>query len=210
MKTRRAMLILALVCLACFWGREIKADTVTSGNLSFTCDSGSCGPTGNTFDFSTAPTAGSFVYDNTTNQFLNVTVTWDGMPLHSSLSEIVGGETVYLGLIGLGSAPPAWDAICTAGTIEQGHCGGLFGFLIFDPSSPQIRVGLAPLDTANPEFPNDAAGGIVTATDLMTTPEPTASVLLLMGMGLATAVRGTFKIFATRDRIGNSNTLFGT
>jgi hypothetical protein len=183
MKSKLAILTLVLVCL---WGREAKADTVTSGNLSFTCDPESCGPTGNPFDFNTAPTAGSFVYDNTTNQFLSVTVTWDGMPLYSNLSEIVGGETVYLDLIGLGSSLLRWDAICTAGTIEQGHCGGLFGFLVFDPSSPQIGVGLAPLDTANPEFPNDGAGGTVTALDLVSTPEPPLFVLLMLGLtGLA-------------------------
>jgi hypothetical protein len=186
MKTKLAFLALVIVCS---WGREASADTITTGNLSFSIFDGSCINV-SPGDGCTAPTAGSFVYDNTTNQFSSITVTWDGFELVGR-SEGSGEQTAYLELIGASSSQLVWSGLCTAGTITQGHCGGEFGFAFFDHSS--VNIGLGPLSTPNPEFPNDSAGGIVTATDLVTTtPEPTAAMLLMLGISSAFALRKRF------------------
>jgi hypothetical protein len=162
MKTRLAMLALVLMCL---WGRAASADTITTGNLSFSIFDGSCINV-SPGDGCTAPTAGSFVYDNTTNQFLSIRVTWDGFELVAPQVDRSSEQTAYLELIGASSSQLVWGGLCTAGTITQGHCGGEFGFSFFDHGS--VAMGLRPTSTPNPEFPNDGAGGIVTATDLVT------------------------------------------
>jgi hypothetical protein len=180
---RKAMFLASIGIFLAIGARNAAADTITTGNLSFACFVGECVQNGDLVG--TAPTAGSFVYDNTTNQFLTITITWDGITLYG-FHDATGQETAYLELIGSSSSPLMWNAVCTAGTIIQGHCGGEFGFSLFDQAFA-VNMVLAPLDTPMPTFPNDASAGTVTATDLVTTPEPGATGLLLLGIGVALA-----------------------
>jgi hypothetical protein len=103
MKTKLAILALALVCLS-----PARADTVTSGNLSFTCLGQGC----------LSPTSGSFDYDNTSNQFLNLTLTWDGLNFLGPPVQIWPTneqETAFLELIGSSSTPLKWGAFARPG-----------------------------------------------------------------------------------------------
>jgi hypothetical protein len=64
--------VLALV-LECF-GRCASADQITTGDLVFASTEFIPGA------ILVKPTSGSFVYDNTPNQFISINVSWDGMP----------------------------------------------------------------------------------------------------------------------------------
>jgi hypothetical protein len=154
-----------------------KADDLTSGDLSFTNVWALCVGC-------LSPTSASFVYDNTTAEFLNVTANWDGLNIVNSnisdptaLSELLNGSLSWEGVVCL-NVPP-------------GGCSGEAFFVFLD--SPGESVLASPfftdLTTVTPEPPNAGGFGPVIATDVMTTPEPSSLLLLGIGGLLVTALR---------------------
>jgi hypothetical protein len=185
MKLRLAVLALVMLCL---WGWEASADTITTGSLSFTCVPGCTGVDASGLNASIAPIAGSFIFDNTTQQFLDVTITWDGFQLlmaYHSPQTTLGDALAFLDLTGASSTPLQWFGICNGGTVEQGDCGGAFGFQLY---APNTAITLAPHDSVTTEFLNAGGTGTVSATDV-TTPEPATLSMLLLGIGVALALR---------------------
>ena len=203
MKIKLAILALAGVF---FSGGGLRADTITTGSLSFTCQGGCVTPTpitSSTFAAS-APTAGSFTYDNTTNQFLNFTLTWDGITFG------VNGltETNYLALLGIGPNVQRWTGNCIAGLVNrwpQFSCDDALDFSVFlvngNTVTDELDLTTPPggvffISENNPTtYPYDTASGLITATDLVTTtPEPPLLVLLgigLLGLYKSASRRGT-------------------
>lgn len=197
MKIRLAILALAGVF---FNAGEVRADTVTTGNLSFTCGGGCIAPTPitqSTFA-ATAPTAGSFTYDNSTNQFLSFTLTWDGITFG------VNGltETNYLALLSMGPNVQKWTGNCIAGLVNrwpQFSCDDALDFTVFllngNTVSDALDFGTQPgvffISETNPTtYPYDTAGGTITATNLVTTtPEPPITRLLVSGIALLLALK---------------------
>jgi hypothetical protein len=192
MKSKLAILALVLVCL---WGRAASADTITTGDLSFTCQGGCVAPTpitSSTFA-SSAPTSGSFTYDNTTNQFLNFTLTWNGITWGANGLT----EDNYLALIGVGPSQQRWFGFCIAGLVNrwpQFSCDDGIGFEMWLHNGNTVSDRLSNVnppgriffvsETDPTTYPYDQAEGTMTATDLVTTtPEPTTVGLLLLGIG---------------------------
>jgi hypothetical protein len=179
---KSTLAFLALV-MACLWGRAASADTITTGDLSFTCNI--CGVLQNGNQINTAPTGGSFAYDNTTNQFLSLLITWDGVTFtfiggQPSINDPGNAEAVYLALIG--SAPVYWDGICLHLPNDPFPCEEAEGFRL-DGFFGSYVSGAFP-------FINDETGGLVTATNpVTTTPEPPVIGLLLMGIGFVLALK---------------------
>jgi hypothetical protein len=103
--TANLILALALVC------SSAHADTLTSGTLSFTCDSGAgC----------LLPTSGSFDYDNNMGQFLSIGWVWNGLTVF--FNDFID----YPALVDLTTSSMQWDAGSTfdfhssdAGTIPM-------------------------------------------------------------------------------------------
>src|SRR5215470_3305600 len=144
MKSKLAVLALASVCL---WGSAASADTITSGGLSFTCPG--CSDVLQSGVADIAPTSGSFVYDNTTNHFLSIDVTWDGIPLVLNGAAIVlpaptDEATAYLDLIGQGT-PLTWEGESVGPAFVQG-CGASpplrFAFFENLHANPNTDVGI--------------------------------------------------------------------
>src|SRR5215471_17454847 len=173
-------LFLVLTTCAC----NASADTITSGSLSFTCPACSFGDI--------APTSGSFVYDNTTNQFLSIDVTWDGVPLVLNGAAIVlppptDEAKAYLDLIGQG-IPLTWEGISVGPAFVDG-CGASpplrFAFFENRHANPNTDVGIClGWATFPPTFDPAVGTGFVTATDLVTTTTPEPPSLLLLAAGL--------------------------
>jgi hypothetical protein len=191
MKTKLAILALVVVCL---WGRTASADTITSGNLSFTCQG--CGQSG--VFVNTAPTAGSFVYDHTTNQ-LSLTITWDGVRL-GFVGRPAESADDFADLISSSPLQVAWFFQCIhSGVFPTAPCDTTdFDLGFHNPAFPagipnDFPIALQPSSFGPGTFTNvyDMAGGFVTATDLVTTttPEPTTVGLLLLGSAFALALR---------------------
>jgi hypothetical protein len=174
MKIRLAVLALLLGLVS-----QVKADQITTGNISFTCCT--LDPTVSTV----TATAGSFVYDNTTNQFLNIDATWDGMAfeLVGAFSGFADPAAIYQGLIGTGTE---WIAHCYSVDPLMRPCDEIV-FHIGDALGPPYQLpGQGILDlgtpTLNPTFEPAFGNGFMMATNLVTTPEPGSLLLLALGM----------------------------
>jgi len=172
--------------LLAFTAQSASADTITSGTLVFTLG-GSGG---------TDATGGSFTYDNTTNQFLSFTATWDGLTFDFSASATPSN---YQALIGAISSPMQWSAVCEPSSVNPGvPCDGELQFRIILDSS-LLGTGLEPFvptqDTAT-------GAGSFTVTQLQTaiTPEPDASSLLLLGLGMLSVFGIRKPHFSARTR----------
>jgi len=170
MKSRLAFLALVLVCFR----QCASADQITTGTLVFDCTACTSSP-GFT---STLPTNGSFVYDNTTNQFLSVMVTWDGLSFDSfsvgSQDTPNTEQIIYQDLIGGGAGPLQFTFICSTVNLQNGPCERQFA-AAFD-GLPGADLELFFSSPGNVESANDGASGIVT------TPEPSALLLLALGL----------------------------
>lgn len=171
--------------------RRASADSITTGNLSFTCDGG-CGGSG--IFGHTAPTAGSFTYDNTTNQFTNFSITWNDIVW--SVSGLT--ETNYLALNGIGPNQQRWFAFSNASVmLPLSFCDNGCGFQVFlvngTTVTDDLNGTLVSFTAPVPTFPYDAASGDIAATDLVTTtPEPAVAGLLLVGLGFALIAKKHF------------------
>ena len=188
MKSKLAILATVVVCL---WGSAAAADTVTSGGLSFTCPA--CSDVLQSGVADIAPTSGSFVFDNTTNHFLSINVTWDGIPLVLNGTAMVvptptDEATTYLDLIGQGMQL-SWEGISIVGPAFVDPCGFSppfrFAFNENRHANPNTDVCICLGWATLPATLDPAVGtGAVTATDLVTITTPEPSSLLLLAGGL--------------------------
>jgi len=189
MKLKLTYLALVLVCSA-ICARDATADTITSGGLSFTCPA--CSDVLQSGVADIAPTSGSFVFDNTTNHFLSIEVTWDGIPLvlNGAINVVptpTDEATAYLDLIGLG-IPLTWEGISVGPAFVDG-CGASpplrFAFFENRHANPNTDVGRClGWATFPPTFDPAVGTGFVTATNLVTTTTPEPSSFLLLAAGL--------------------------
>ncbi len=171
---RKSLWIILAVLVVAIGAPNALADTITSGTLAFTLAGG----------VGIAPTAGSFTYDNTTNQFTSFTVVWDGLTFDLSFGAT---QTNFLALIGAIPSPQTWTAACIPSTVHPTiPCDGLLDFGLF---AGTLVLGSA----VQPLVPTQnlaVGGGTFTVTQVVTTtPEPGAVSLLLMGIGLVSVMR---------------------
>jgi hypothetical protein len=165
---RKSLWIILAVLLVAFGAPAAHADTVTDGILNFTLISG--GP---------APTAGSFVFDNSTGLFLSYTVSWDGAVYNfAPPANIVGFAVATQTVGGFCGVGPAGAPGCTPAL------PGSFS-LPFDSLQPSSGTFTDPTVFAFGSF-------TVTQT-VITTPEPSSVALMLLGIGI---------VFLMRKRIG--------
>jgi len=171
-KMRKSLWIVLAALLAVIGAPNARADTITSGTITFTL-----GGTG------IAPTAGSFSYDNTTNKFTSLTVVWDGITFDLSFGAT---QTNYLALTGAIASPQTWTAACIPSTVHPTvPCDGLLNFSLF-AGTLVLGSALTPLV---PTQNLAVGGGTYSVTQLVTTtPEPAAAFLLL-GIGLVSLMR---------------------
>jgi hypothetical protein len=141
-----------------------RADSISSGTLSFTLDS-CC----------VAPTSGSFTYDATTNQFLNFSVIWDGMTFDLSHAT----QTTYLAMSGAIPTPLFWTAACEPSTVNPTvPCDGLLDFQI---SAGDYVSGFA-VRPLMPSADLAVGGGKFAVSNLVAVPEPGTLAFVLMGI----------------------------
>jgi hypothetical protein len=144
-------------------------DTISNGTLSFSCLS--C----------TLPTSGSFTYDNTTNEFTNFQVVWDGMTFDLSQAT----QTNFLAMTGVIPSALTWTAACEpSNTFPTVPCDGLLHFSIFAGTNVlgEVTRPLSPtLDTVS------AAGEF--SVTRVTVPEPGPISLALTAVVVMIAMR---------------------
>jgi hypothetical protein len=170
MKSKLAVMAFVVVC----FGSQVKADTFTSGNLSFSVQ-GFLIPIGSTL---VVPTSGSFVFDNTTNQFVSLNVAWDGMSFvlpAAGVPSIVDQAGIFQCMIGeIGSAcnvagfGAPFQALCNVPTCDN----------------PTVNVGPLPpgiVLTESAGSPTLQDGGVFGSVSA-TTPEPGSLLLLAAGL----------------------------
>jgi hypothetical protein len=174
---RKSQCVALLGLFLAIGARSAYADTITTGNLSFALF-GAPSPS------SPLPTAGSFAYDNTTNQFLSFTATWDGMTFDFAFGAT---QTNYLALIDSIASPVTWSGICIPSTVNPTvPCDGTFGFSLF---AGTFLAGQPPSGPLTPTVDFAEASGTLTVTQVVTTREPGSADLLLSGIGFALVMR---------------------
>jgi hypothetical protein len=200
MKSKLAFLVLVMVCagVLAFSAGLAKADTITTGDLSFLCRGG-CGPG------ATAPTSSSFTYDH---GLLSLDIVWDNVQWSWDFGSF--SKDFYRSLTGKSDYKAVWVAYCLVGSGDlPGQCGDngidFYLFLVngcldavcttFAPDATirdQIDFTSA---TAFADMLPDGASGTVTANgvkshaainsaDVVSTPEPPVLTLLLSGLAL--------------------------
>jgi hypothetical protein len=183
--TMKRLVLFALLALAL--PAAALADSITTGDLSFTCRVGGCSPGG-------APTSSSFTYDNSTKQFLNFTIVWDGITWgFTGLN-----EANYDALIGQGPNQQDWTAFCMASPVfPQFPCDDGFGFDLFllDGNTVSDSLQGTVISETNPvPFASDSGIGAMTAINLdrgpTPTPEPETWILILMVLVIGGTILG--------------------
>lgn len=159
------------------------ADSVTTADLKFSCQDCNVGK----------PTNGSFVYDNTTNQFLSMSLDWNGMLFNTFFLTNTSAQTDYNQLIGEGLF---FTFSCTGvDFLTEGPCDSTEYAFFGSLAQPyEIFLGSKALTPLNFNAFDD---GIVRATHLkdpvVNTPEPPTWVLMASGLtvlGLAGVLIG--------------------
>jgi hypothetical protein len=186
MSFRLSMLAVWLLCSA-----AVRADSVVTGTLGFTCDNG-CQPPHGVF-YNTLPTSGSFTYDKTTQQFLSFGFSWDGWNWSEPLSQLTSAD--YLAMIGKGSFVERYFVECIGGTVNpwpKTSCddsGAYFQTWRADPTHNSCCFGGGygtPIAFPGPSaYPIDVANGDIFVTDLdkaVSTPEPPTFALIVGGI----------------------------
>ena len=198
---RKASTIAALL-LAALFASNARADSITAYGINFVILLDELNPT--------IPPSGSFLYDNTTNQFTAFSVLWDGFSfdLTSSANSpylFNGGPRCISGYTG----PQATLALMTTCTgdlyLEWGGANGInggSGFPSFKISDDEVdtevvdtRVVLTDRDifiyAAGPQERNSvpSAETFGSFTSSVVTPEPATEVLLLVGIGIVLVLR---------------------
>jgi hypothetical protein len=157
-----------------------RGDQITAGKLDFTCVD-CVAPVGGA---STAPAHGSFSFDNTTGEFLNVVLTWDGMKFDGT--DVQNPVAMYQQLTTTGLP---WSAACVS---FEPDCGTVLQVVF---STPLGFIDFLPEPNSLPRFSYDLADGTVSATHLkdpaatVPTPEPATVVYLLVSALIAFLVK---------------------
>ena len=159
-----------------------RADSIVTGSLSGTCDSGCFSTSSFGITFAASPASGTFSYDRTT-QVLSLSILWDGFTYVDTLN-----QTAYLALLGHGPYILRYDAFCDASgefPWPQTSCDNGHGFALWaaDKSGDPANVFLGTQGPMQVSF----AGTSTFAYDNVTgtlmdpptrTPEPSAWFLL--------------------------------
>jgi hypothetical protein len=176
---RKASWIIPVLLSLAVGATSARADETTDGTFVFSLTSGS------------APTAGSFVYDNTTSEFTSFSITWDGLTYTPSIP-IGNDEAVF---DNLPTSPTDAETWCGAGPTSSGQScipvesvygavGGLQpGFYLFIPNGVEFFAIGQPATT---NMDDAYATGTYTVTETTVTPEPASMVLFgtgLVGIG---------------------------
>ena len=181
-KMRKTLWIIPLL-FAAISAPNVHADDDTDYTINFTLS-----PPG------TLPTAGSFVYDNTTNTFVSFTVDWDGLvfdltssansPLIISdgppcISGATGPQATLALMTTCNSATPAayWDAVNP--TPEQSGSNADFTFIAFGPGVTTEEIAISPPGGITGTETGDSGLG---SFEAIATPEPGTSGLMLIGI----------------------------
>ena len=169
------------------WGREASADSITTGKLVFNAD---ISPS----TYSTLPSHGSFAYDNTTNQFEAINLNWNGIGFFlAGPFDFAGGvqteQSIYAALLN-GTLGFFFD--CTWLGDATPRCDDQLFARLTDPAGNLVELAPNDFGLGPPKITPDTSYGTVIARNLkdpVTTPEPTAPSLLLLGVGFAFAFR---------------------
>jgi len=183
---QKTLWIILAALIAAIGAPNAHADTITDGAFGFTVDG--IGPPSTQF----LP-SGSFVYDNSTNQFTSFTVMWHGVSF--DFTTAANGFTDP-GAVGCAGAPAGnafyVDLICNvnASGLGEWNAGAInnptgladFQFEVSHGVEPPI-VTVATAVTPTPENVGDYSLTLVTSTPVANTPEPGGFTLIVLGIG---------------------------
>jgi hypothetical protein len=195
--SRMRLQIVAVAALLITVGVGItKADTITTGDLSFACRGGCTSG-------STAPTSSSFVYDHGQ---LSVNVAWDNIDWSFDFAGT--SKNFFHAFIGIGAFDVRWNAFCIPGPADPpGLCGdngiGFQFYLVKGCGDPDCTDGTGTLGAAMdgigtgtgalpvPDQVNGTASAnvvskhsFISTANIISTPEPSVLTLLLSGLAL--------------------------
>jgi hypothetical protein len=188
-KMRKSLWIISFL-FAVIGAPSVHADDDTDYIINFTLS-----PPG------TLPTAGSFVYDNTTNTFLSFTVDWDGLvfDLTSSannpsiegvgppcISGATGPQATLALMTVCNSATPAayWDGVNP--TPEQSSSNADFTFIATGSTPTTEEIEISPPGGIPGTETGDSGLG---SFDAIATPEPGTFGLMMLGIGFVLVIR---------------------
>jgi hypothetical protein len=178
-----------------------RADSITDGTINFTLTVGA-----------PLPTTGSFVYDDTSNQFLNFTVGWDELTFNltsaaNSPTITAGGPACISGDTGAQATLALMDVCDTAGAYWDGtsptmpvHAVPTFAFVAAGPLPGPQLITMAVFYTSPTTDTRDVGLGSYVTTTTTNMPEPGAGSLLLSGLGIVF-------VLAIRQRKGLSDSV---
>jgi hypothetical protein len=188
---RKSLWLVILILFVVMDAPFASADTSTDGTLSFTVSTGSI----------PAPT-GSFIYDNTTNQFTSFMITWDGLGFDLVSSSGSGGldsiNSVALQQSFWSSAPCAGTTAATANFNVLSN-GAICGPLTWLAQSGNFESNVVLFgDPSNNLISDDSNGfvGPVVGSDRgsfivseSTVPEPSTLILVVTAIMFVSSIR---------------------
>jgi hypothetical protein len=190
---RRSLWIIVPILLAAIGAPHAHADAITDGTLHFTLSTGSLA----------APT-GSFVFDNTTNQFTSFLINWNGQVFDLINAFAAANDNpntslyqqVYWSSVAPGPCAGATGAIANFNVLSNGGtCGPLT--YVADSANSEMSVVLEgdPLDkpigadSNGFDIPAGTSAGGFTVSEVAITPESGTVGLMLMGIGFLLVMR---------------------